>query len=208
MNETNEWTQRIQDVIASDEGLSEGLNDEEALPLIDWGRQQAEKLGSKLADPTDEKAAATGHVLARLMKRITWLAVYRQEKDANWLAQTISEINDLNRQLHGAEAPALTPEEVAGLVSHSDVVQKAMQRLTPTGETITTMLPSETAPTPLPGETAPGGAMPTTLPGREVPQPEETTPDVPPNETPGSSRPGGLLGAIQSIFSRDSGGNE
>lgn len=134
-------TKQIQDAIA-DSNVREGLNDDEAMPLMDWGIQQAEHIGSRLAASTTPPPDATqvselGFSLARLMTRVTWLVVYRKKKDSAWLTRTFQTINDLNRQLHGADAPVFSDEEIAAWIaaeapgSNGDQVKALIDHLTP-----------------------------------------------------------------------------
>lgn len=156
--EPNPWTKRITDVIAESEKVREGLHDDEALPLVDWGAAQAQALGARLAapetpSPGPEQAAETGYALVRLMTRITWVVTYRHKKDAAWLTRTFHKINDLSRELHGPDAPALSDEEIAAwIVEHpthtnGELVQGLIARLTPGAPTAPTH-----APGPLPGQ--------------------------------------------------------
>ena len=53
------------------------------------------------------------------MTRITWVVVYRAKKDAVWLARTFHTINDLSRELYGADAPSLTDDEITAWIADS-----------------------------------------------------------------------------------------
>ncbi|MBN1680115.1 MAG: hypothetical protein JW966_07470 [Anaerolineae bacterium] len=139
------WVQHILDTIADNSALREGLNDDEALPLIDWGAAQAEQIGKRLAapgaPPTDEEQVSnTAYALTRLMTRITWVVVYRHEKDANWLTRTFGKINALSQDVHGPDAPALSDDEIAAWIAehanhnNGDLIQMLTARLTPPSE--------------------------------------------------------------------------
>jgi len=56
MTPLERWTKQIQDAIAENSALREGLQDDEALPLIDWGAQQAEQLGARMSAPRRARA--------------------------------------------------------------------------------------------------------------------------------------------------------
>jgi hypothetical protein len=134
------WAKQIKDQIADSSKVREGLNDDEAIPLIDWGNQQANKLAETMAntpDPTTEAVDIKGYDLVRLMTRITWLATYRHKKDALWLTQTFKTINQINQALHGPNASAFSDDEInTWLATHSqysnsELIQNLMTRLTP-----------------------------------------------------------------------------
>ncbi|HML23598.1 MAG TPA: hypothetical protein PKD09_18215 [Aggregatilinea sp.] len=144
--DSNPWVQQITDVIAESEKVREGLHDDEAMPLIDWGTAQAKTLGARLAapdtpPPSAEQAAETGYALARLMTRINWVVTYRAKKDADWLTRTFHKINDLSRELHGPYAPTFSDDEIAAWIaaqpsqSNGELLQGLMTRLTPGGAT-------------------------------------------------------------------------
>lgn len=176
----NPWIKRIEDTLADANAVREGLRDDEALPLMDWGVAQARVLGARMASPqaaaqepepgagaeaqVDEKAYA----LVRLMTRITWVVTYRHKKDAAWLTRTFNKINDLSRELHGPDAPVLSDDEIAAWIathaqhSNAELVQDLIARLTP-GQPDDTQPPS-----PGPPGTAPV-PPPSRLPGRGDP---------------------------------------
>ena len=140
--EPNPWTKQISDTLADADAVREGLHDDEALPLVDWGTAQAQALGARMAapetpSPTPEQAAETGYALVRLMTRITWVVTYRHKKDAAWLTRTFHKINDLSRELHGPDAPTLSEDEIAAWIAdhaahtNGELVQSLIARLTP-----------------------------------------------------------------------------
>ncbi|WP_119065492.1 hypothetical protein [Aggregatilinea lenta] len=192
-NDSNPLTRQITDVIAESEKVRDGLHDDEALPLIDWGTAQAKALGAKLAAPetpdvTPEQAAETGYALARLMTRITWVVTYRSKKDADWLTRTFHKINDLSRELHGLDAPTLSDEEIAAWIAeqpghtNAELIQGLTARLTPG-----TPSPSDNPDTPgasgdsgtpdvpgVPGLPSAPPHFPGSLPGRGDPHEQES----------------------------------
>jgi hypothetical protein len=181
------WTRQIQDEIADNSALREGLHDEEAIPLVDWGAAQAEVIGARLAAPdapelTKDQVAEIAYSLTRLMTHITWVVVFRDKKDAAWLTRTFHKINDLSCELHGPDAPALSDDEIAawlaGHEQHSsgELIQNLIARLTPT--------PAPESPDQIP--------LPSTLePPGPTPLSEQVT-QLAPNET----APAGLAGQM------------
>lgn len=140
------WTKLIQDTIADSSGVREGLHDDEAMPLIDWGAARAEQLAARLAspgtpEPTEESVGETAYSLVRLMTRITWVVVYRRKKDAAWLTRTFNKINELSQEVHGPDAPTLTDAEIAAWIAGDDnrtngeLIADLIARLTPQAAT-------------------------------------------------------------------------
>lgn len=169
-NPPDEIARHIQDTIASDSSLREGLQDDAATPLVEWGARQATVLGARMAaagaSPADEEAVAgTAHRLRRLMTRITWVVTYRDKKDTAWLTRTFHKINALCQEIYGPDAPTMTEDEIAGWIASqtgrddATLIRELTERLTPDA--------AETPPdaSPAPGDSAPpfGGAG---LPGR------------------------------------------
>lgn len=175
----NPWTKRIEDTLADASAVREGLQDDEALPLMDWGVAQAHVLGARMAapeaaaapaPPAEEQVAEKAYALVRLMTRITWVVTYRHKKDAAWLTRTFNKINDLSRELHGPDAPALSDDEIADWIathaqhSNAELLQDLIARLTP-GQPAQ---PDEMQPPP-PGPGTGPIPPPARLPGRGVP---------------------------------------
>jgi hypothetical protein len=136
------WAKQIQEAIASTSAVREGLHDDEATPLIEWGIAHSEYLGRRMAapdatPPTPEQVDGTAFALVRLMTRITWLVVYRNKKDAAWLTRTFAALNQVSRELYGEDAPVLSDEEIAAWIaeqpahSNAELVQGLIARLTP-----------------------------------------------------------------------------
>lgn len=139
---TAQWTKQIQDTLASNSGMREGLHDDEALPLVEWGAEQAETVAQRLAEagappPDAEQVAMAAHNLGRLLTRITWVVTYRAKKDPAWLARTFAKINALSAELFGPDAPTLSDDEIAAWIagqaekSNGDLVRDLVDRLTP-----------------------------------------------------------------------------
>jgi hypothetical protein len=130
------------EALADTAKIREGLQDEEAQPLIEWGTRYAQWLAARLdspgaAPPDTEQVKTTAHTLVRLMTRLTWLVTYRHKKDAAWLTQTFQMVNKLNQDLLGTDAPVFTDEEItAWLTGHNTqtngaLLQNLVARLTP-----------------------------------------------------------------------------
>ena len=119
-DETHPWVTKILETIAHSSPIREGLQDTEALPLIDWGMQCASHLGQRLAapgTPAQEQVDNTAYNLTRLMTRINWLATYRNKKDSGWLTCTFQMINQLARELFGDDAPVMSDQEIAAWIT-------------------------------------------------------------------------------------------
>ncbi|MBI5960678.1 MAG: hypothetical protein HY866_18210 [Chloroflexi bacterium] len=133
------WTKQIQETIADTSAVREGLTDEDAIPLIDWGIACAQFLGQQISAtaPTEEQVGALGYALTRLMTRLTWLVTYRHKKDAVWLTRTFQMVNQLGKELYGDGAPVVPDEEIAAWIaghaaqSDSDLLRGLISRLTP-----------------------------------------------------------------------------
>ena len=156
---SNPWVKQIEDAIASNSALREGLHDNEAMPLIDWGAERAQQIGQRMAAqatvaPDSEEVAETAYTLGRLMTRITWVVVYRNKKDAAWLTRTFNTINQLSQELYGPDAATLSEAEIADWIathsqfSNGELVKQLIERLTPAGSEAAP--PAPTTPT-LPG---------------------------------------------------------
>jgi hypothetical protein len=179
---------KILETIADSSPIREGLHDDEALPLIDWGTQCASHLGQRLAapgTPAPEQVDNTAYNLTRLMTRINWLATYRTKKDAGWLTRTFQMINQLARELFGDDAPVMSDPEVAAWLTdnarltNGEVVQALIARFSPAGMAA----PPPEAATPAPPSTGQGPVFP----GRDAP---ESAPPVTPSAGQGSVLPG------------------
>jgi hypothetical protein len=182
-NETERVTRLIEDAILSSEKVRDGLRDDEAIPLVEWGLARARHLAARLATPAqdapdEEQIADKGYALTRLMTRINWLVTYRFKKDAAWLTRTFQMINQLSRELYGDEAPVFSDQEITTWLaehasrSNAEMLTDLLTRLTPEQR------PSETPPPtpPLPGRPSSGSpaspSSPSPLSGDEYGSPE------------------------------------
>ena len=139
--EPNEWGKRLQDAILDNSKIRDGLHDDEAQPLIDWGLDIAKQVTLPLADmPTDEAEIRYEELygaLPRLMTRLTWVAVYREKKGDDWTIKTIHQLNEMNQILHGTDAPQISEGAMKGYanqldgLSKGDLVKALMETLTP-----------------------------------------------------------------------------
>lgn len=197
------WVTKILETIADSSPIREGLKDDEAQPLIDWGTKCADHLGQRLAapgTPAPEQVESTAYNLTRLMTRINWMATYRHKKDAVWLTRTFQMINQLSRELFGDDAPVMTAEQItAWLADHArltnaEVVQNLIARFSPPAMAAPSAPPGVIPAPALPGRDAPESAPPaapgmnqgSALPGRDAPPP---TPPTAPGAGLGSTLP-------------------
>ncbi len=163
IDDSHPWVKRMHDAIADTSGIREGLTDDEALSLVEWGAQQAHKVAARLADPAtpepgegqvDESAFA----LVRLMTRLNWVVTYRHKKDAAWLTRTFKMINKLSQDLYGADAPTLSDEAIAAWIAgHADrtngeLLSDLIARLTPGDAEPSAADPSSGGEVPVDGE--------------------------------------------------------
>ncbi len=179
------WAKLLQDAIATDSAIREGLQDDDAVPFIEWGRAQAERVAARWAaqgiSPDEEQLDEAAGALIDLMTNINWAVRYRGKKGTAWTVNILRSLNGLSRDLLGEDAPTLNEEVLAAWVT--DNIQRAdghalrdlMAQLTPSAK-------PPTAP-PLPGRPPHGVAS--TL-GQATEAPEQT----------GDSTSGGLLGQL------------
>ncbi|HVO71681.1 MAG TPA: hypothetical protein VMT24_16645 [Aggregatilineaceae bacterium] len=136
------WAKQIQETIASTSTVRDGLHDDEAIPLIEWGIACSEHLGRRMAapgvpEPSPEQVDDAAYALVRLMTRVTWLVVYRNKKDAAWLTRTFAAINQLSHELYGEDAPVFSDDEIAAWIveqsghTNGELIQGLIARLTP-----------------------------------------------------------------------------
>lgn len=165
--DAQQWAQRMQDTIATNSKVRDGLRDEAALALVEWGATYAEQIAARMAGPGDappdsEQVESTGYTLTRLLTRLNWLVTYRRKKDATWLTRTFEAVNALNRELYGADAPVFSDEAIQAWITQEDsrseaeMIAELIARLTPPA--------APAAEAPSPGE----------------PPPEPSEPDMPP----------------------------
>ncbi len=198
-DQLDRWTRQIQDALAGNSGLREGLTDDEALPLVNWGAEQARTVAQRLAQagdvaPDSEQIENSAYTLGRLMARINWVVTYRNKKDPAWLTRTFAKINQLSREVFGPDAPVLSDDEIAAWIadhpnrSNIDLLRGLIARLTPEGAVppeAPPAAPPEAPPAPPP---APPDAPDTTPPAPDAPQH---------GERPAGSEPRtGLLGRL------------
>ena len=173
--------QQIQDALVSSDGVRDGLHDEEAIPLMEWGATCAQHVGTRLAlpdtpAPDADQVGAAAYALTRLLTRVNWVVTFRNKKDAAWLTRTFATINQLSRELYGETAPVLSDDDIAQWIAdhpnhtNADLIHDLIARLTP---------PSPAAPLPGRDETSP---LPVTTP--------------PPDNSPADAPTGTLSGAV------------
>jgi hypothetical protein len=177
-----QWASQIKDHIADSSKVREGLNDDEALSLIEWGNQQAHALANHIVTPhtpppTSEAVDTKGSDLVRLMTRVTWLATYRHEKDEIWLTQNFKTINQLSQSLYGPNAPMFSDDEIrVWLATHAQYSNHELIR-----DLIARLTPTTIEPTPTPSPETPTLTQ-NVLPGQPTTPPESPAPtqDLPP----------------------------
>lgn len=134
-------TTTIQDVIASDSSIREGLQDDNAIALIEWGRAEAARLAARLvaenADLDEETVQTHAGALVRLMTTISRAVVYRHKQDADWLGKVFKRLNKTSQRVYGDDAPTLSEDAInAWIAGHADrsdddVLRDLLQRYSP-----------------------------------------------------------------------------
>ena len=108
---SNSWIERLRDAVLDSSAMRDGLNDDEAQPLVDWGLALADIAGAAFAQHImeDQETAfdELRGTLLKLLTRITWTALHRQNKGYEWTARTLEQINDFNRRIQGDQAQVL-----------------------------------------------------------------------------------------------------
>lgn len=136
----NIWGQKLRDAILSNSAVRDGLTDEEAQPLIDWGLGLADIIGKKMASLPDPEAAYETYLAAlpKLMTRINWLTTFSQKKGAEWTKKTIAQVQELSQTLFEEQAPPLDAENMlrylilgAEEIDRKSRVMLLIQKLTP-----------------------------------------------------------------------------
>ncbi|NLE50439.1 MAG: hypothetical protein GX613_03455 [Chloroflexi bacterium] len=186
--DTAQWTKQIQDALAGHSGMREGLTDDEALPLVNWGAEQAGTVAQHLAEgdappPDNEQIANVAYTLGRFLTRLTWVVTYRAKKDGAWLTRTFAKINALSQELFGPDAPTLSDEEIAAWIaeqpnrSNGELLNDLIARFTPGGASAPVGdAPADESPTP----DAPADKPP----ANDPPADEQGASHEPPGETP------------------------
>jgi hypothetical protein len=140
MLDSNEWGKRLQDAILENAAIRDGLHDDEAQPLIDWGLALAvqvtnglEKLPKAEAEIRYEELYGA---LPKLLTRITWFTLHRVNKGPEWANRTLEQLNELSRTLHGENAPQIPALLMSAYANSADgmatpaMVNTLMQHLT------------------------------------------------------------------------------
>lgn len=117
------------DALLDNSAMRDGLTDDEAKPMIDFGMALANDVGDKLeahakspefeAYYEDQRTA-----FVKIMTRIGWVAIYREKKGADWTVKTLKQINDYHQTLRGAEAPQLSPTIINAYAHQMDGLDK------------------------------------------------------------------------------------
>ena len=135
------WAKSLQDAIATDSAIREGLQDDDAVPFIAWGRAQAERIAARWVaagiTPDEEQLDEAAGALMDLMTNINWAVRYRHKKGTAWVVNILRSLNALSRDLLGENAPTLGEETIAAWVAErvqqpdSQVLRELMAQLTP-----------------------------------------------------------------------------
>ncbi|MBN1563596.1 MAG: hypothetical protein JXA10_07150 [Anaerolineae bacterium] len=140
--QVQQWARQMQDVLADNAKIRENLTDDIAIPFIEWGREIAAQVATRLDTPDtpapdEEQVYEAGYNLGRLMTRINWLVTYRTKKDAAWLTRTFAMVNKLSQDVYGADAPTLSDDEIAAWLAdqpnhtEDEQLRDLMARYTP-----------------------------------------------------------------------------
>jgi hypothetical protein len=125
----NPWAEQLRDAILSNSAIREGIQDDAAQPLIDWGLQLAEQVTARLPSMPDsiveQRFEALSAALPKLLTRITWVVVHREKKGADWTSRTLTQLNELNQTLHGTNAPQIDEARIAQLANRQDGLEPA-----------------------------------------------------------------------------------
>jgi hypothetical protein len=137
----NTWADKLRDKLLDNSALRDGLTDDEAQPLLDWGLALAEKVTMGMETRPEPQAEARYEALSsalpKLITRINWVTIHAAQKGADWTAQTMQQMNELNRILHGEAAPQLPQqalEAISNSPNHANTLQFLMHQLSPTEE--------------------------------------------------------------------------
>ena len=117
----NPWAEQLRDAILSNSAIRNGIQDDEAQQLIDWGLQLAQEVTAGLTSMPDNIASvrfqALSEALPKLLTRVTWVAVHREKKGPDWTMRTLNQLNELNQTLHGVDAPQLGEERMVDIAT-------------------------------------------------------------------------------------------
>ncbi len=154
------WARLLQDALATDSAIREGLQDADAIPFMEWGRAQAERVAARWAAqglaPSEEQLDEAAAALLELMTNVNWVVRYRHKKGTAWLVNMLRSLNALSRELFGQNAPVLGEETIAAWV-RKDVPGRDGEALRALLAHLTPAQKPPTAP-PLPGRPPQGPA--------------------------------------------------
>jgi len=177
---TKRLTAIIHDAIGSDASIREGLHDDAAIALMDWGRAQAAHVAARLAAESpgadEETIGSEAGILARLMTTISRAVVYRHKQGDDWLVKVFKRLNKTSQRVYGANAPVMSDAQIsdwiAGHAARSDdeLLRDLLARFTPPEDTWDST--ADSAPL---SDALDLPAWPPRLPGRA---PHDSPPDV------------------------------
>lgn len=153
MLDSNAWGKKLQDALLDNAALRDGLKDDEAQPLLDWGLALAVKVTHGLealpSQTADLRYEELYEALPKLLTRITWLTLHRAKKGPEWSTRTLDQLNELSRTLHGEGAPQIPAllmtayANAADGLATPDLIKTLMGHLSPSQPA-----PSEASPPP------------------------------------------------------------
>lgn len=137
----NPFTASLRDAILDNSSVRDGLTDDEAEPLIEWGLAQAEIVTRSLPDQSADEAEMRYEelygALPMLMTRITWAATFRAQKGADWTLNALKQLNEMSQTLHGENAPQIAEHLLTAYAQGADGLDQGafvlalMEHLTP-----------------------------------------------------------------------------
>jgi hypothetical protein len=120
--------QAVIDRILETENLTDGLEDEDAHWLLDWGIHKVPILIDKL--PEDDAAGAKLNQLMAVMRKINQIVADRQDAAAEDLAEAITDLDKAYAQAFGS-ARLITSQEALNLAANLSIqpTRQAMQAI-------------------------------------------------------------------------------
>ncbi len=188
----SQWTTIIQDVIATDSSIREGLYDDSAIALIEWGRTQAAQLAARLVaenpDLDEETVNTYAGALVRLMTVISRAVVHRHKQGADWLDKVFKRLNKTSERVYGEGAPVMSEDAIsAWIAGHADrsddeLLRDLLQRFSPAAPPVTPLSDAVDLPDWSPSSDSPAVSQPPGLPGRSANSTSEEAPSSPTGE--------------------------
>lgn len=102
----NPYSARLVDMVVSTSSLTDDFTDDEAIPLIDWASQQAERIGG--LSESDEGYEEVADIFNKWIRTVFAILKRHHEADAAWLEDMIAHLNTYAPTLHTA---IISPEQ-------------------------------------------------------------------------------------------------